>query len=48
MRKVLMGAVAVPSILALAACGGGAATEEAAEETTEVAEEAPAETPAAS
>lgn len=43
MRKVLMGAVAVPSILALAACGGGAATEEAAEETTEVAEEAPAE-----
>ncbi|MEE4537459.1 MAG: cytochrome c family protein [Erythrobacter sp.] len=45
MRKIVMSAVAVPGLLALAACGGAPASEEAAEieEVAEVEEEAPAE-----
>lgn len=43
MRKILMSAVAVPGMLALAACGGAPASEDGAEEETAAVEEAPAE-----
>ncbi len=36
MRKIVMSAVAVPSMLALAACGGAPASDDAAEEVAEV------------
>jgi len=45
MRKIVMSAVAVPGMLALAACGGAPASDDAAEteEVAEAEEEAPAE-----
>ena len=41
MRKIVMSAVAVPSMLALAACGGAPASDDGAEEVEEVAEAEP-------
>ena len=41
MRKIVMSAVAVPSMLALAACGGAPASDDAAEAPEEVAEVEP-------
>ncbi len=41
MRKIVMSAVAVPAVLALAACGGKQPSDDAAEATEEVAEAEP-------